>query len=165
MNPRIDFAKTNPAGYKAMLDLQAQVNASGLERPMMELVKIRASQINGCAFCLDMHARDARMQGERENRLHLLPAWREAPVYSERERAALAWTEALTLVHATQVPDEVYEQARAQFSEEEIAKLSLAIVVINGWNRLCVGFRTQPALRPFPGESAAAHSEARAAAE
>jgi len=154
MHQRLDFAKTHPASYQAMLDLQGRVNDSGLEKPMMELVKIRASQINGCAFCLDMHTRDARMQGEREHRLHLLPAWREAPVYSQRERAALAWTEALTLVHATQVPDEVYEQARSQFSEEELVKLSLAVVAINGWNRLCVGFRKQPALRPFPGEQA-----------
>jgi len=154
MQPRIDFAKTDPASYNAMLDLQGHVNDSGLEKPLMELVKIRASQINGCAFCLDMHARDARLHGERESRLHLLPAWREAPVYSERERAALAWTEALTLVHATQVHDEVYEQARAQFSEQELARLSLAIVAINGWNRLCVAFRAQPALRPFPGEAA-----------
>ncbi len=154
MQPRIDFPAADPASYKAMLDLQGHVNDSGLEKPLMELVKMRASQINGCAFCLDMHARDARLHGERENRLHLLPAWREAPVYSERERAALAWTEALTLVHATQVPDAVYEQARAQFSQQELAKLSLAIVAINGWNRLCVAFRTPPALRPYPGETA-----------
>jgi len=154
MQPRIDFSKADPSAYKAMLDLQGHVNDSGLERPLMELVKMRASQINGCAFCLDMHARDARLHGERESRLHLLPAWREAPVYSERERAALAWTEALTLVHATQVPDEVFEQARAQFSEQELVQLSLAIVAINGWNRLCVGFRAQPALRPYPGEAA-----------
>ena len=154
MDPRIDFAKADSASYKAMLDLQGHVNDSGLEKPLMELVKIRASQINGCAFCLDMHARDARLHGERENRLHLLPAWREAPVYSGRERAALAWTEALTLVHATQVPDDVYRQARAEFSEQELAKLSLAIVAINGWNRLCVAFRAQPALRPYPGETA-----------
>jgi AhpD family alkylhydroperoxidase len=154
MHPRFDPAKAHPASYKAMRDLQAQVNASSLEKPLMELVKIRASQINGCAFCLDMHTHDARTQGEREVRIHLLPAWREAPVYSERERAALAWTESLTLVHATQVPDDVYEQARSQFSEEELVQLSLAVVAINGWNRLCVGFRVQPALRPFPGERA-----------
>ena len=141
MHARLDISKTHPASYKAMLDLQGHVNDSGLEKPLMELVKIRASQINGCAFCLDMHTRDARMHGEREVRLHLLPAWREAPVYSERERAALAWTESLTLVHETQVPDEVYELARSQFSEEELTKLSLAIVAINGWNRLAVGFR------------------------
>ena len=152
MQPRIDFATADPASYKAMLDLQGHVNDSGLDKPMMELVKIRASQINGCAYCLDMHTRDARLHGERESRLHLLAAWREAPVYSERERAALAWTEALTLVHASQVPDEVYEQAHAQFSEQELARLSLAIVAINGWNRLCVAFRAQPALRPYPGE-------------
>ena len=154
MQARIDFAKTHPASYKAMLALQAQVNDSGLEKPLMELVKIRASQINGCAFCLDMHTRDARAQGEREARIHLLPAWREAPVYSERERAALAWTESLTLVAATQVPDDVYEQARAQFGEDELVKLSLAVVAINGWNRLCVAFRRPPDLRPFPGEKA-----------
>ena len=154
MHARLDISKTHPASYKAMLDLQGHVNDSGLDKPLMELVKIRASQINGCAFCLDMHTRDARMHGEREVRLHLLPAWREAPVYSERERAALAWTESLTLVHETQVPDEVYELARSQFSEEELTKLSLAIVAINGWNRLCVAFRAQPALRPFPGEKA-----------
>jgi len=152
MHARLDYSKAHPASFRAMLDLQGHVNDSGLEKALMELVKIRASQINGCAFCLDMHTRDARLHGEREHRLHLLPAWREAPVYSARERAALAWTEALTLVHATQVPDEVYEQARAQFSEEELVKLSLAIVAINGWNRLCVGFRTQPALRPFPAD-------------
>lgn len=153
MQERLDFANTYPAGYKALRALQAQVNASSLEKPLMELVKIRASQINGCAFCLDMHTRDARIQGEREARLHLLPAWREAPVYSERERAALAWTEALTLVAQTQVPDDVYEQARAQFSEQELVELSFAIVAINGWNRLCVAFRRQPDLAPFPGET------------
>ena len=152
MQERLDFANTYPAGYKALRALQAQVNASSLEKPLMELVKIRASQINGCAFCLDMHTRDARIQGEREARLHLLPAWREAPVYSERERAALAWTEALTLVAQTQVPDDVYEQARAQFNEEELVQLSLAVVAINGWNRLCVAFRRQPDLLPYPGE-------------
>ena len=153
MQARLDFAKTHPAGYKAMLALQAQVNASGLEKPLMELVKIRASQINGCAFCLDMHTHDARAQGEREVRIHLLPAWRESPVYSERERAALAWTESLTLVASSQVPDDVYELARAQFSADELAQLSLAVVAINAWNRLCVAFRRQPDLRPFPGES------------
>ena len=154
MQARMDPAKSHPASYQAMLALQAQVNASGLEKPLMELVKIRASQINGCAFCLDMHTRDARAQGEREVRIHLLPAWREAPLYSDRERAALAWTESLTLVAETQVPDDVYEQARSQFSAEELVKLSLAVVAINGWNRLCVGFRRPPDLRPFPGENA-----------
>jgi AhpD family alkylhydroperoxidase len=154
MQARLDFARAHPASYKAMLAMQAQVNDSGLEKPLMELVKIRASQINGCAFCLDMHTRDARAHGEREVRLHLLPAWREAPLYTDRERAALAWTESLTLVAATQVPDDVYEQARAQFSEEELVKLALAVVAINGWNRLCVAFRRQPDLRPFPGEGA-----------
>jgi AhpD family alkylhydroperoxidase len=145
MQARPDFAKTHPATYQAMLELQNRVNASALEAPLLELVKTRASQINACAFCIDMHTRDARAHGETEQRLYLLAAWREAPVYSQRERAALAWTEALTLVHDTNVPDEVYEQARSQFSPEELVKLSLAIVAINGWNRLCVAFRTPPA--------------------
>jgi AhpD family alkylhydroperoxidase len=144
MEARIDLAGSHPAAYKAMRDLQRHVNGSGLEAPLLELVKTRASQINACAFCLDMHTREARAHGESEQRLHLLAAWREAPIYSERERAALAWTEALTLVHATQVPDEIYELARTQFTENELVALSLAVVAINGWNRLCVAFRTPP---------------------
>ena len=144
MDTRIEFSRSHPAAYKAMLDLQRHVNAGGLEAPLMELVKTRASQINACAFCIDMHTRDARAHGETEQRLHLLPAWREAPVYSARERAALAWTEALTLVHETHVPDEVYEVARSQFSEEELVVLSMAIVAINGWNRLNIAARTVP---------------------
>jgi AhpD family alkylhydroperoxidase len=144
MKERVDFIKIAPEVYKAMSGLQACVNQSGLERPLLELVKTRASQINGCAFCLDMHTLDARAQGETEQRLHLLPAWREAPFYSARERAALAWTEALTRVEQSQVPDEVYAEARQQFSEKELVDLSLAIVAINGWNRLCVAFRRQP---------------------
>lgn len=140
MQERLDFANTYPAGYKALRALQAQVNASSLEKPLMELVKIRASQINGCAFCLDMHTRDARIQGEREARLHLLPAWREAPVYSERERAALAWTEALTLIAESQAPDAVYDEVCRHFSEKELVNLTVAIGMINVWNRLCVPF-------------------------
>ena len=147
MQARIDFSRSHPAANKAMLDLQRHVNASGIEAPLMELVKTRASQINACAFCIDMHTRDARAHGESEERLHLLAAWREAPHYTERERAALAWTEALTLVSETHVPDEVYEHARSQFAEDELVALSMAIVAINGWNRLCVAFRTPPARR------------------
>ena len=120
-----------------MAGLQAYVDQSGLERSLLELVKIRASQINGCAFCLVMHTNEARQHGETDDRMHLLNAWREAPVFSERERAALAWAEAVTLVAEGHVPDEVYEQARKQFSEKELVDLTLAVVAINGWNRLC----------------------------
>ena len=144
MKPRIDFLHVSPKAVQAMLGLQSYVNASGLEHSLMELVKMRASQINRCAYCLDMHSKDMRAAGETEQRIYLLNAWREAPFYSDRERAALEWTEALTLVHETEAPDSVYEVVRKQFSEEEIVNLSLAIVAINGWNRLCVGFRAAP---------------------
>ena len=119
------------------------MHGCGLEASLLELVKMRASQINGCAHCLDMHSKDARAAGETEQRLYLLNAWREAPFYSARERAALAWTEALTLVSESQVPDTVYEEARRHFSEQELVDLSLAIVAINGWNRLAIGFRAE----------------------
>jgi AhpD family alkylhydroperoxidase len=144
MKARIDFSSNPPKTVKAMLALQAAVEASGLEHSLMELVKMRASQINGCAYCLDMHSKDARAAGESEQRLYLLNAWRESPMYSERERAALAWTEAMTLVTEGHVPDEVYESARAHFSEEELVNLSMALVAINGWNRLCIGLRAVP---------------------
>ena len=141
MNPRIEFAKASPEAYKAMLALSRYTNECGLEHSLLELVKTRASQINGCAFCLQMHTRDARKAGETEERLHLLPAWREATIYTPRECAALAWTEALTLVTEGHAPDAVYERVRAQFSEEETAKLTLAIAAINSWNRIAVGLR------------------------
>ena len=144
MKPRIDFHKVSPAAVKAMLALQSYVNDSGLEHSLLELVKLRASQINGCAYCIDMHTKDARAAGESEQRLYLLSAWRESPQYSDRERAALLWTESVTRLSETNVPDDDYAQARAQFSEEELVKLSMAIVAINGWNRLCVGFRRVP---------------------
>jgi AhpD family alkylhydroperoxidase len=144
MKPRIDFLHVSPKAVQAMLGLQSYVNASGLEHSLMELVKMRASQINRCAYCLDMHSKDMRAAGETEQRIYLLNAWREAPFYSESERAALEWTEALTLVHETEAPDSAYEVVRKQFSEEEIVNLSLAIVAINGWNRLCVGLRATP---------------------
>lgn len=111
------------------------------ERSLLELVKIRASQINGCAYCIDMHTKDARARGESEQRLYLLDAWRESPFYTERERAALEWTEAVTLITRGHVPDEVYERVRRQFEEGELANLTLAVVAINGWNRLCISFR------------------------
>ncbi len=144
MSARLDYKQFAPEGYRAMLALNRFVESSGLEHSLMELVKIRASQINGCAYCLDMHTIDARAAGESEQRIHVLPAWREAPFYSDRERAALEWTEALTLVHETEAPDSAYEVVRKHFSEEEIVNLSLAIVAINGWNRLCVGLRAVP---------------------
>jgi AhpD family alkylhydroperoxidase len=121
--------------------LETYVKGSGLEASLIELIKMRASQINGCAYCLDMHARDARAQGESEQRLYLLDAWRESPLYSDRERAALAWTEAVTLVSQTRVPDEVYEEARRNFSEEELVKLTVAVAAINAWNRIAISFR------------------------
>jgi AhpD family alkylhydroperoxidase len=144
MKPRLDYTKASPHALKAMYALQAAVNSSGLEKPLMELVKLRASQINGCAFCIDMHFREAQSAGESPQRLYLLDAWREAPAYTERERAALAWTEAVTLVSASHVPDEVYEEARKHFSETELVNLTLAVVAINGWNRFSISFRAMP---------------------
>jgi len=146
MQPRIDTKRVNPDAYKAMIALQSYVNAAELEPSLKELVKIRASQINGCAFCLHMHTRDARKAGETQERLDLLDAWREAPVFTVRERAALAWTEAVTLVADTRVPDDVYEAARGQFSEQELVDLTMAVVAINSWNRLMIAFRVPPAV-------------------
>jgi AhpD family alkylhydroperoxidase len=143
MKPRIDHRKVAPRALQAMLGLQAYVNGSGLEPSLLELVKMRASQINGCAFCLDMHSKDARAAGESEQRLYLLDAWREAPLYSPRERAALEWTEAVTLVREGHVPDEVYRAVREHFTEEELVNLTLAVVTINGWNRLSIAFRAE----------------------
>ncbi len=144
MEARIDLTRISPAAYKAMAGLEGFVKESGLERSLLELVRMRASQINGCAYCLDMHSKDARAAGETEQRLYELNAWRETPFYSERERAALAWTEALTLVHQTHAPDEVYEEVRKRFTEEEVVSLTAAIVSINSWNRLAIGFRAVP---------------------
>ena len=141
---RLDAMKISPAAYKAVAGLQAYVDQSGLERSLVELVKIRASQINGCAFCLVMHTNDARKSGESDERMHLLNAWREAPVFTERERAALDWTEALTLVAEGHVPDEVYERVRKHFSEKELVNLTAAAVAINAWNRVAIAFRATP---------------------
>lgn len=156
MTPRLDFFAAAPKAMQAMLAFGGAVESSGIEHGLAELVKTRASQINGCAYCLDMHTRDAREAGETEARLYLLDAWREAPHYSPRERAALAWTEALTLVAATRAPDADYEGLKPHFTEEEIVKLTLLIVAINGWNRLAIGFRSVPR----PAEAAAAGSAA-----
>src|SRR6476619_101065 len=144
MKARIDLMHVNPGVMHAMLGLERQVQKAGLDHKLIDLVRMRASQINGCAYCLDMHSKDARATGETEQRLYGLEAWRETPYYSARERAALEWTEALTLVSETHVPDEVYERVRQQFSEDELAHLSLAVVAINGWNRLNVAARTVP---------------------
>ena len=143
MEQRFDWHHHAPQGLQAMLGLQGYVNKSGLEHSLLELVKMRASQINGCAYCLDMHYKDATAAGETAQRLYLLDAWRETKFYSARERAALGWTEALTLVTHGHVPDEVFAEARQHFSEQELANLSLAIVTINGWNRLCIAFRIE----------------------
>ncbi len=144
MEPRIEYAKVAPGAATAMAGMERYVRSSGLERPLLELIKVRASQINGCAYCLDMHTKDARAAGESEQRLYALSAWRETPFYTDRERAALAWTEAVTLVGETHVPDEVYETARRAFSERELVDLTMAVVTINGWNRLAIAFRTVP---------------------
>jgi len=141
MNARLNPFAAAPALAKQFLDFSNQVYGSGLEKDLLELVKMRASQINECANCLNMHSSDARKAGETEQRLHLLAGWREAPVYSERERAALAWTEHLTLLADRRAPDDVYAALDAQFSKEEQVKLTLMINVINDWNRIAVGFR------------------------
>jgi AhpD family alkylhydroperoxidase len=142
MKARIDLRNVNPGVMQAMFGLEKQVSKAGLDSRLLDLVRMRASQINGCAYCLDMHSKDARAAGETEQRLYGVAAWREAPYYSERERAALEWAESLTLVAETHVPDDVFERVRQQFSEDELAHLSLAIVAINGWNRLNVAART-----------------------
>jgi AhpD family alkylhydroperoxidase len=144
MSERLDYAAVNPSAAKAMSALEGTVRQSGLERPLLELVKMRASMINGCAYCLDMHSKDARAEGETEQRLYALSAWRETPFYSERERAALSWTEAVTSVAETHVPDDVFEETRKCFSEKELVDLTLAIIAINGWNRLAISFRRTP---------------------
>ncbi len=144
MEARMDFRKASPLGAKALGHLHAFIRECGLEHKLLELVKLRASQINGCAHCIDMHAKELRAAGESEQRVYLLGAWRETELYSERERAALAWTEAVTLVADGHVADDVFAEARSQFSEQELANLTLAIVAINGANRLNIAFRTVP---------------------
>jgi AhpD family alkylhydroperoxidase len=143
----LNYAHASPAALKAMYALQAAVNASGLEPTLQELIKLRVSQINGCAFCIDMHFREATTKGEKPERLYLLDAWRESPVYTDRERAALGWAEAVTLVSETHVPDDVYQDAKKHFDEAELVNLTLAVVAINGWNRFSIGFRAMPLLK------------------
>jgi AhpD family alkylhydroperoxidase len=144
MKPRLEFPKTAPEAYMAMRGLEAYVRHCGLEPALVELVKIRASQLNGCAYCIDMHTKDARAHGETEQRIYALSAWRETPFFTDRERAALAWTEAVTLVAEGPIDEEDYEDAREQFDEKSLVDLTLAIVAINGWNRLSIAFATVP---------------------
>lgn len=144
MKPRLNPHKAAPDAIKAMLGLENYARNCGLEHSLIELVKTRASQINGCAYCIQMHTTDALKAGESHERLFLLDAWHEAPIYSERERAALAWTDALTRLADTHAPDDVYEALMQEFTEEDAVKLTLLIVAINGWNRIAVGFRAVP---------------------
>ena len=144
MKARIDLMHVNPGIIQAMLGLERQIRKAGLDNKLLDIVRMRASQINGCAYCLDMHSKDARANGETEQRLYGLAAWRETPYYSGRERAALEWTESLTLVSETHAPDDVFERVREQFSEDELLHLTLAIVAINGWNRLNIAAQTVP---------------------
>jgi AhpD family alkylhydroperoxidase len=145
MQARIPLTPTKfDAAFRAMRALGSAVRESGLDRSLIHLVRVRVSQINGCGYCIDMHTKDARAAGESEQRLFLLQVWREAPLYTDRERAALAWAEAVTTISKEHVPDATYEQARAAFSESEMAALTLAIVEINGWNRFAISFNAIP---------------------
>jgi len=144
MEARIDVQKIAPEALKPLLEAGVYLRHTGLDLKLLNLVFMRASQINGCAYCIDMHTKDARAEGETEQRLYGLDAWRETPFYSDRERAALAWTEAVTLVNQGHVPDAVYEEARRHFSEKELVDLNMAVVLINAWNRIAITFRAVP---------------------
>ncbi|WP_342708521.1 carboxymuconolactone decarboxylase family protein [Bradyrhizobium sp. B124] len=154
MKPRMNFYQAAPETIKALTAVEIQIQSSGLELSLIELVRTRASQINGCAFCINMHTQDARKHGEAEQRLYLLDAWREAPLYTDRERAALAWTEALTLIAETHAPDDVYEELRRHFSEAEATNLTILIGTINAWNRLSIAFRAVPPVKAKPATAA-----------
>ena len=153
MKPRMNYYQAAPETIKALRAVEMQILASGLEKSLIELVKTRASQINGCAYCISVHTADARKQGETEERLYLLNAWRESPLYTERERAALAWTEAVTLIAETHAPDDLYEDVRAHFSESETVNLTMLIGSINAWNRIAISFR---AIHPVRAKTAVA---------
>lgn len=144
MQPRLEYDQVNPQAYNAMATFSRFTRSSIIEKPLLELVRVRASQINGCAYCIDMHTKDARAGGETEQRLYALNAWHETPFYSERERAALEWTEAITLISNNHVSDELYALVNQHFSEAELVDLTIAIIVINGWNRLAIPFRDIP---------------------
>jgi AhpD family alkylhydroperoxidase len=168
MEQRLDYEHAAPDAVRAMAGLERYTRASGLEHSLLVLVKLRASQINGCAYCLDMHSKDARAAGETEQRLYVLSAWREAPFYTPRERAALAWTEAVTLIGDAGVSDELFTLAREHFSEAELVNLTMAVITINGWNRLAMSFRGRevgsyqpPAKPPHNGEHVASAQLAR----
>jgi AhpD family alkylhydroperoxidase len=144
MQSRLNIQKVAPQAFRVMLGLETYIRNSGLEPALLKLVKLRASQINGCAFCIDLHTKDARADGESEQRLYALSAWRETPFFTDRERAALAWAEAVTLINETHAPDEVYDAVRQRFTDEEIVNLTMAVVASNGWNRISIAFRTVP---------------------
>lgn len=157
MKPRLEYHQAASGAYQAMLGMERYVRGCGLEHSLLELIKTRASQINGCAYCIDMHTKDARAAGESEQRLYGLSAWRETPFYTDRERAALEWTEALTLISQNDIPDELYNRMRDHFSEEELVNVTMAIITINGWNRLAIPFRSvagsyQPDRQPMRDE-------------
>lgn len=143
MKSRLNYYEAAPGALKAMMGLEKYVHSSDLEKSLIELVKMRASQLNQCAYCIDMHSKDARKAGETEQRLYALSAWRETPFFSERERAALEWTEALTKLSSTDITDELYDEVKAHFNDEEMVVLTMSIVAINGWNRLGVGFKSE----------------------
>lgn len=143
MSARINYQQTAPEAVRALLNVENYVRQSGIEKPLLELVKLRASQVNGCAYCVDMHTKDARAAGETEQRLYAISVWRDAPFFTARERAALAWTEAVTRISDSHVPDDVYEFARSKFSEKELVDLTMAVIAINSWNRLSVSFRRE----------------------
>ena len=144
MKSRIEYAQVAPGAVEAMRALEKYVHTCGIDPKLLELIKIRASQINGCAYCLDMHTKDARSQSETEQRLYALNAWRETPFFTEKERAALSWTESVTQISTSHAPDEVYEIARRYFDEKELVNITLAVIAINGWNRLAISFRSVP---------------------
>jgi AhpD family alkylhydroperoxidase len=144
MAERLNYAKGFPEGIHALLNIEKVIRSSGLDPSLLELVKTRASQLNGCAYCIDMHTKDARAAGETEQRLYALSAWRETPFFTSRERAALGWTETLTNIQQGHAPDEEYERARKEFDESELVKLTLAITQINAWNRIAIAFRVEP---------------------
>ena len=149
MQQRLDYIKASPGGFKALMGLEQHLKAS-VEAGLLHLVKLRASQINGCAYCIDMHWKDARAGGETEQRLYALDAWEESPFYTDRERAALRWTEALTLIREGHAPDAAFEEVRGAFNDQELADLTWAIAAINAWNRVAIGFRSKPGVYQPP---------------
>ena len=151
MEARLDYTKASPEAFKAMVQMEGVVRRSGIDPKLLELIKIRASQLNGCAYCIDMHTKDARFKGETEQRIYALDAWRETPFFTEKERAALAWTEAITNIQSGHAPDAVYDELSKNFSEAEVVNLTLAITTINAWNRIAIGFRLVPGIyQPNP---------------